>query len=356
LGNISPTAATSSITGQILDSNGNPVEGAVVNLTGDQNRKFITDSNGNYRFDNVETNGFYTVTPSRVNYSFSPAQRSFSQLGNTTNAVFSATAAAFLNPLDTPEYFVRQQYKDFLGREPDEAGFNFWSDQILSCSSDAACVEGKRINVSAAFFFSIEFQQTGYLAYRTYQAAYGDIAGAPVPVRLSEFTADRQEIGNGIVVNQDGWQTALANNKQAYMSDFVQRSRFTAAYPASLTPDQFVDQLFSTAGVTPATSDRAAAVNEFGGASTSADAAARGRALQLIAENPALAQREFNQAFVLMQYFGYLRRDANSGPDTDFSGYNFWLSKLNSFGGNYQSAEMVKAFLLAGEYRGRFPK
>jgi hypothetical protein len=69
-----------------------------------------------------------------------------------------------------------------------------------------------------------------------------------------------------------------------------------------------------------------------------------------------LAQQEFNQAFVLMQYFGYLRRDANPGPDTDFSGYNFWLNKLNTFGGNSQDAEMVKAFLVSSEYRGRFPR
>jgi hypothetical protein len=355
---ISPTAANSAVTGQILDNNGNPVEGAVVNLTGTQNRKFITDSNGNYRFDNVATNGFYTVTPARVNYNFSPAQRSFSQLGNTTNAVFSATATSgtALNPLDTPEYFVRQQYKDFLGREPDESGFNFWSDQILACNSNATCVEGKRSDVSAAFFFSIEFQQTGYLVYRTYQTAFGDMPGAPVPVKLSEFTPDRQEIGNGVVVNQDGWQAALANNKQAYMGEFVQRTRFTNVYPATLTPDQFVDQLFNRAGVNPSANDRAAAINEFGAAQTSADVAARGRALQLVAENPALAQQEFNQAFVLMQYFGYLRRDPNSAPDTDFTGYNFWLNKLNTFGGSYQSAEMVKSFLVASEYRGRFPK
>jgi hypothetical protein len=55
-----------------------------------------------------------------------------------------------------------------------------------------------------------------------------------------------------------------------------------------------------------------------------------------------------------MQYFGYLRRDPNSGPDTDFAGYNFWLTKLNSFNGDYIKAEMVKAFLTSLEYRQRF--
>jgi hypothetical protein len=83
----------------------------VVRLEGTQNRKFITDANGVYRFDNVESNGFYTVTPSRANYAFSPATRSFSQVGETTQAVFGAalvSSSEYVNPLDTPEYFVRQ--------------------------------------------------------------------------------------------------------------------------------------------------------------------------------------------------------------------------------------------------------
>src|SRR6185436_14508703 len=112
---VAPTATNGVITGRIADDQGNPVAGAVVKLTGTQNRKFITDANGVYRFENVETNGFYTVTPSRANYSFSPSERSFSQLGLTTEAAFSASVASsqVVNPLDTPEYFVRQHYIDF---------------------------------------------------------------------------------------------------------------------------------------------------------------------------------------------------------------------------------------------------
>jgi hypothetical protein len=123
-----------------------------------------------------------------------------------------------------------------------------------------------------------------------------------------------------------------------------------------MTPAEFVDQLFVNAGVTPSANDRTAAIDEFGSSSTSSDVAARGRALRRVAENSALARQEFNQAFVLMQYFGYLRRDANTGPDTDFTGYSFWLDKLNAFNGNFGDAEMVKAFLVSGEYRGRFPR
>ena len=254
----------------------------MVRLSGTQNRKLITDANGNYRFDNVETGGFYTVTPSRTNYSFSPAKRSFSSLGNQTEAGFVALAdvSHSLNPLDTSEYFVRQHYLDFLGREPDEPGFNFWVDNIEACGTDTNCRAVKRIHTSAAFFLSIEFQQTGYLVYRTYQAAYGDMPGAPVPLQLNEFKPDTTVISNRVIVNQSGWETLLENNKQAYMAEFVQRARFAADYPATMTPAEFVDRLFHNAGVVPAESDRRAAINEFGSAVTSSELAARGRALR----------------------------------------------------------------------------
>jgi hypothetical protein len=123
-----------------------------------------------------------------------------------------------------------------------------------------------------------------------------------------------------------------------------------------LTPDQFVDQLFMNAGVTPSATDRAAAINEFGSATNIADTAARARALRSVAENSTLAQQEFNRAFVLMQYFGYLRRKPNDPPELtlDFQGYNFWLTKLNQFNGDFDDAEMVKAFITSTEYRERF--
>ena len=82
--------------------------------------------------------------------------------------------------------------------------------------------------------------------------------------------------------------------------------------------------------------------------------AARGRALRRVAENSLLNQQEFNRAFVLMQFFGYLRRNPNDPQDTDYTGYDFWLAKLNQFNGNFVNAEMVKAFITSTEYRSRF--
>jgi hypothetical protein len=110
------------------------------------------------------------------------------------------------------------------------------------------------------------------------------------------------------------------------------------------------------AEVTPSPAERAAAINEFGSATDTSDGAARARSLRKVAENSTLNAQEKNRAFVLMQYFGYLRRNPYDPPEQtlDFQGYNFWLDKLNQFGGNFVSAEMVKAFINSSEYRQRF--
>jgi hypothetical protein len=296
-------------------------------------------------------------------------------LSNASNAVLGISTATVTigdndsgtgqpNPIDTSRFYVRQHYVDFLNREPDTSGLNFWVNNIDGCTPQPSCTETQRINTSAAFFISVEFQETGYLVYRLYKSAYGDaignstIGGAhtlPVPIiRFTEFLPDTQEIGQGVIVNQGNWQQQLENNKQAFTGEFVQRPRFASAFPTSLTPAQFVDMLFMNAGITPSATDRTAAINEFGSATTTADTAARARSLRRVAENQSLYIGEYNRAFVLMQYFGYLRRNPNDPQDSDYSGYDFWLTKLNRFNGNYIAAEMVKAFLVSDEYRQRF--
>ena len=259
------------------------------------------------------------------------------------------------NKIDDPQFFVVQHYRDFLNREPDASGLAFWVNEITSCGGDAQCIENKRVNVSAAFFLSIEFQETGYLVYKFYKAAYGNLPGAPVPVRFNELVPDTQQIGQGVIVGVGDWALKLENNKKTYADQFGARSSLATVLPTSLTPAQFVDALYLNSEVTsPPASERTAAINEFGGAANTADTAARGRALQRVAENATLGQQELRRAFVLMQYFGYLRRNPNDPPDTDHAGYHFWLDKLNAFNGNFVNAEMVKAFLVSIEYRQRF--
>jgi hypothetical protein len=252
--------------------------------------------------------------------------------------------------IDDSDFFVQQHYVDFLSRFPDQSGFSFWQNDINQCGANAACVEAHRINVSGAFFLSIEFKETGLLVYKTHKAAFGDLPGRPVPVRRETFMPETRAISTGLVVNAPGWEDVLKANKEAYVLACVQRGDFQSAFPASMTAAQFVDKLFSNAGVQPSAGERDAAVAAFG----SGNNAGRAAALRSVAESQSVHQGEVNKAFVLMQYFGYLKRNPDDAPDADFKGYSFWLTKLNEFGGDFVGAEMVKAFISSSEYRTRF--
>ena len=277
---------------------------------------------------------------------------SFPIIDTTNFAIVNKTSA-----------FVDQHYHDFLSRFPDASGLQFWVNNIESCGSDMQCREVKRIDTSASFFLSHEFQQTGYLVERFYKVGYGDATGTStfggqhqlaVPmVRMNEFLTDTQRIGRDVVVLATGWEQQLANNKQAYAQEFVQTTRFAGAFPTTMTPAQFVEKLNSNSGNVLSASERTAAINLFGGAANSSNVTARAQAVRQVAEDTDLYNAEYNRGFVMAEYFGYLRRNPNEGPDNDFTGYDFWLTKLNQFGGDYHRAEMVKAFISSIEYTNR---
>ena len=176
-------------------------------------------------------------------------------------------------------------------------------------------------------------------------------------VRFAQFIPDTISIGQGVVVGQPGWDTLLEANKVSFTQTFVQRSTFTSQYNSGISPQTFVSQLNANIGGLMTQQEISAAIAEFQGANNISDVAARARALRDVAENPTFSSNngmEFRRAFVLMQYFGYLRRDPNAAPDSDYTGYDFWLTKLNQFNGNYAAAQMVQAFITSNEYRHRF--
>ena len=161
------------------------------------------------------------------------------------------TGAPVVNPIDDPGFFVRQHYLDFLNREPDSAGLAFWTNEITSCG-DANCVSMKRVNVSAAFFLSIEFQKTGYLAYLTHRAAFGTSAsGSPAPILYGDFEAEAQALGKDFIFGQAGSDAVLEANKVAYFNSFIAKPDFAAKYPGTLTNEQYVDNLLASANLTP---------------------------------------------------------------------------------------------------------
>jgi Calx-beta domain/Domain of unknown function (DUF4214) len=283
-------------------------------------------------------------------------------LSNPTGAALGTQATATVGILDDPPEpavnaiddasdFVGQHYHDFLNRQSDTAGLDFWANQIEACGSNSLCRDAKRVNVSAAFFLSIEFQETGGFAIRTQRAAFGKkSADASTRVTYRQFIRDARQLGEGVVVGQPGFDQRLEANKQAYTAQLVASTDFAARYPASQTADQYVDALFASAGVTPTADERQAAINAFGGGGS----AGRVAALRSVSDSDSLRAAEFAPSFVLMQYFGYLRRNPTDAPDASDAGYQFWLSKLEQFGGDFQKAEMVRAFILSTEYRSRF--
>ncbi|HZI86786.1 MAG TPA: Calx-beta domain-containing protein, partial [Pyrinomonadaceae bacterium] len=270
-----------------------------------------------------------------------------------TLEIVDDTSEPATNPIDDARNFACQNYHDFLNRQPDDAGLDFWTNQITECGTDAQCIELKRINVSAAFFLSIEFQETGYLVYRFHQTAFN--TGPRLGMR--EFLADTQEIGRGVVVGAPGWEQQLEANKQAYANVYAGQPQFVAQYPISMTAAQFVDALNANTldplnpavGGSLSMDERDQLISDL-----TSGAKTRAQVLRAVAEDADFASREFNRAFVYMQYIGYLRRNANDPPDNNFDGYTFWLGKLNQFNGNFIQAEMVKAFIVSSEYRGRF--
>jgi hypothetical protein len=285
-------------------------------------------------------------------------------LGSQSTITITINDSGFTGPnqIDTSGFFVREHYVDFLNREPDASGLSFWTNQMTNCGASDLLV--CKINVSGAFFLSIEFQQTGYLVERIYKTAFGDATGTSttggshtlrVPViRLNQFLPDTQRIGQGVVVGVGNWQQQLDDNKNAFTEEFVKRSTFLTALPLSLTPAQFVDTLNSNAkdnnnAMPLSSAERDNLVNALTNGTMT-----RAQVLRAVAEDADLANSEKNRAFVLMQYFGYLRRNPNDPQDSDYAGYEFWLGKLNAANGDYIAAEMVKAFITADEYRHRF--
>jgi len=245
------------------------------------------------------------------------------------------------SPIDDTGYFVRQHYADFLNREPDADGLAFWTNEIESCGADPQCREVKRINVSAAFYLSIEFQETGFFFYRF--SLLNPYATGDTPF-LATMRAV-QEIGQGVHVGQPGWEDRLKSNKLAFVQRYYDDDRLVLSF--GRTNAEWIDLLFQAVNMdmginlSPAKHDALIAGLDNG-------TETRPTAFVKVLDDPDFKDALFNQVFVLMQYYGYLRRD----PDQD--GFNFWLKKLNQFKGDFINAEMVKAFIISPEYRARF--
>jgi hypothetical protein len=255
------------------------------------------------------------------------------ELSNVTGALPGSPSTATItiqdneavngsNPIEGTPFFVRQQYLDFLNREPDPGGFADWQAIINNCPpNDPTC---DRIHVSSAFFRSPEFQERGYFVYRFYPVSFGSKPD------YAEFTPDIAKV-SGFLTNAE-----LEAARVAFVNEFMSRPAFVTKYHF-LSNTAYVDTLLSTAGITHSMRDTWIA--SLGLASRT-----RAQVLREIVESQEVYNKYFNQAFVVMQYFGYLRRD----PD---SLYLDWIAHLDATN-DYRS--MINGFMNSPEYRIRF--
>ncbi|MCU1264622.1 MAG: hypothetical protein JWM21_940 [Acidobacteria bacterium] len=257
------------------------------------------------------------------------------------------------NPLDNAQFFVKQQYSDFLSRVPDQSGLDYWTGQITMCGTTVACLRTQRVSVSNAFFFEQEYQQTGAYVVRLFRAAYGNNQPFPNPdtanqveakklVSYAAFSPDRAQIRGG---------PSLAETQLDLANAFVLRPQFLAKYPGSLSGAAFVDAVLATinSDIGPnLASQRTALIDLF-------NQGGRGKVMYRLADdnatdpvnNRAFVDAEYNRTFVLTQYFGYLRRNP------DIAGYLFWLGQVNSapLRSLDKQRSMVCAFITAQEYQ-----
>lgn len=259
-------------------------------------------------------------------YFFTTDQQEGGNLGYTYDGiacyVHNAQSDGGPNPIDDPAFFVRQHYYDFLNREPDPGGFNAWLGILNGCpAGNTSC---DRVEVSSAFFRSPEFLDRGYFILRFYEVALGR---HPF---YAEFTPDLARTTGFLTPEQ------LEANKAAFVVDFTARQEFRSRYD-QLGNTAYVDTLLATAGVTLANRNAWIVALDTGQKS-------RAQVLREIAESPEVGTKFFNKAFVVMQYFGYLRRD----PDIH---YLEWIQTLDSTG-DYRT--MINGFVNSLEYRQRF--
>lgn len=258
----------------------------------------------------------------------------------TASIIDNDTAPPTQNPINDQAFFIKQQYIDFLGRVAEPAGFQFWMDRMNNCPAGQTC---DRIDTSKRFFESDEFNERGFFVYRLYDVSLGRF-----PL-YAEFVPD--------VARLNGVQTVAEQraNKDAYLADFLNKTEFRSQYGTyvnangSLVTGQaagFVNALCVKAGITP--SIKQILINNLANGTRTPAQTLEDFILAPEISNP--GTKFYDRARIVMQYFGYLRRDPEQG------GFDFWWDQLtNPAKGHLQDYRfMVGGFLNSDEYKFRF--
>lgn len=253
------------------------------------------------------------------------------------------------------DFFIQQQYIDFLRRFPEPDGMNFYLNILNGCHpSDTECIKFTRGALSANFFRSPEFQRKGSYVMYLFMVSLGQrpaaVAELSDPNKIdrphyAEFMAD---LGTISTPNDD---PVLTEQKKNQLADaWTQRTEFKNRYDA-LGNAAYVQKLVDTAGVNLA--NQTALVNDL-----NSNAKTRAQVLRIIAESPEVNDKFYKQAFVTMEYFGYLRRDPEvcvGSPNPAQCGYIFHNERFKlTADRDFLENTIVRGFIESPEYINRF--
>lgn len=186
------------------------------------------------------------------------------------------------------------------------------------------------------FSLLVEFPGTSFFVYRLCQASYGRMP------RRTEFMTGMTLLGRGVFVGAPGWDDQLDKNRASVLLDWMNSREFRQRHDGQSNAE-FVDALMKNSGTDLSASERDALVKDL-----DAQKQSRPAALKRIVEDQDFYAREFNNAYVLVHFFGYLRRNPDDAPDFDLKGFTFWRNRLNSWG-DYRT--ISRAFIESDEYR-----
>jgi hypothetical protein len=238
------------------------------------------------------------------------------------------------NPIDDYRFFISQHYADMMGREPDQTTLDKLTAQFNQCGARGDCLKTRRLDLSTSLLTQSELSATGLFLHDLY------VAGLGRRPRFAEYETDRATVAN--------FNSEIEDSRIALALAFVQRADFQRRYPTTLKPAEFVDQLLANAGQRSnpdIKAERPALLGLF-------DAMNSGRAaiLARVASHSSVVDAQYNEAFVMLQYFSYLRRD----PDE--SGLNLWMNTLKTKPLRDPAAARLVAcsFMTSAEYQNRF--
>ncbi len=182
-----------------------------------------------------------------------------------------------------------------------------------------------------------DFPRTSLFVYSLCKVTYGRM-----PTR-QEMIGAMKKLGRGVYIGAPGWETQLDLNRLALLKEWTEGEAFKRTYDARSNAE-FVDSISRNASKELTGEARDGLISRLQAGES------RANLLRSFVEDKDLSRREYNTAFVLMHFFGYLGRDPGAAPDHDLSGFNFWVSNLDKTR-DYRA--LSRAFLESSEYQNR---